>query len=185
MHAIHAALWAIAGWAPALASANEPPSVPIAIIGDVGGSLFSESPGARSVLRTIAVAARIHRVIDDWQFGPAFEWNGWLTNRTDGSRDTFATLQIGVDGQVNSANNRIQSLMSAGFSILLDGNDNDKGTPVGFYLDVRPVAYRWDVAESASVIFSPINFALLMPDPTGIPIVEVQFRSIISMEFRR
>lgn len=159
------------------------PKTGATLIAEASGSNFSEDPNEVRVVRSAAVAFRTQVHHGAWRFGPSIELNGWLTRDLNNEDDPHAALQLGIDGAYLFVDGYVKTQVSAGASVLLDGTENDLQGAVGPYVDVRPATYRLLLTDGLVLGIAPISTTLLLPDPKGIPLVEIQFRAVVSVEF--
>ena len=67
---------------------------------------------------------------------------------------------------------------------LRDGGDQllDDAGSVGVYLDFRPAGFRWAFTDVFLIGLDPLNFALVAPVLDRIPLVYVQYRTMLYVE---
>ena len=92
-------------------------------------------------------------------------------------------LNVGVGGEVLYGGGFVRTSLSAGPSILLFASDVDEGGEVGMFVDVRPAGLRWALGEGFGIGLDPISLALVMPVLSGIPLVELQYRTTVVGEY--
>lgn len=143
----------------------------------------SESPGTRDYIRAVAPAARAGHRWGKWGVGGSIEANFFKQEDLTGSDDQYAALLIGVDGEVLAANGWVRSRVGGGLAVLLKGTELDEPGNTGFYLDIKPGGFRFEVADAMRLTFDVLSMTVLLPDASGIPLVDVQFRSSLSLEF--
>jgi hypothetical protein len=95
----------------------------------------------------------------------------------------MAAALYGLDVSYLSADGYVRSMISGGAAVLMEGTDIDEPGAVGFYLDMRPVTFRFQVRPDLLLAFSPLSGIFVIPDPSGIPIVDAQFRANFGVEF--
>jgi hypothetical protein len=151
-------------------------------------SMVTEERGDVGFLRTMGVGVRAHRQSGRWGWGGGTELNFFKTRTLTGGPDWSSAALIGLDGSMLSADGYVRSMTSLGLAILVEGTETD-GTEldepgsVGFFWETRPVVFRFQVRDALLLAFCPLSGAILVPDPTGIPLVDVQFRTNLSVEF--
>lgn len=150
---------------------------------DTSGSWVSEQAGEPRLLRAFAGAARIHYQGERWGVGIANEANFFRVRAIDGDWDVMAAALYGLDVSYLSADGYVRSMISGGTTVLMEGTDIDEPGAIGFYLDTRPVTFRFQVRPDLLLAFCPLSGIILVPDPRGIPIVDAQFRANFSVEF--
>jgi hypothetical protein len=164
------------------ATPNMPPSEWV-VAPAVSVSNVSESPDKRKFLRAVAPAVRGGHRWGKWGVGASAETNFFSQENLDGNRDQFAALLVGVDGEVLAASGWIRSRVGAGLAVVLKGTNLDEPGKAGFYADLKPGGFRFVVGDAMRLTFDPISLAILLPDATGIPLIDVQYRSSLSLEF--
>lgn len=146
-------------------------------------STVSEERGELGALRTFAVGARVHDQRARWGWGMGAEINVFETRTLTNTSDHMAAALFGLDGSVLSGDGYVRSSTSAGLAVLLEGSEIDEPGEVGFYWDVRPVAFRMQADDDLILTFCPLSGVILVPDPSGIPLIDVQYRVNLSVEF--
>ena len=150
---------------------------------DTSVSMVSEQSGEPHLMRAFAGAARVHYQGERWGLGVANEANVFRVRDIQGDWDVMVAALYGLDVSVLSADGYVRSMVSAGVAVLLEGTDIDEPGEVGFYVDMRPVTFRFQIRPDLLLAFSPISGAIVVPDPGGIPIVDAQFRTNLTVEF--
>jgi hypothetical protein len=174
---------------PVAASAqvtHDPRESPWYLSGHLGtillGSPSSDSSGWR-VGRTLAVGlAAGHR----WGPYDAFlvgEANGWTSNRPDGSDDLALAVNLGLGGGFSYAGGFLRTSLAGGVSLLAVPTDVDSAGSTGFFVGLCPVSYRWPLSGSWVLAVQPLSLTVVMPVLTGIPLIEIEFRTSLAMEY--
>jgi hypothetical protein len=148
-------------------------------------SNVSESPDERSFVRSIAPAVRSGYRWGKWGVGGVVEANFFRQKNLADGDDHFAALLVGVDGEVLAANGWIRSRVGGGLAVVLSGTELDEPGKTGFYADIKPGGIRFVVGDAMRLTFDPLSMAILVPDASGIPLVDIQYRSTLSLEFGR
>lgn len=146
-------------------------------------SMVSEEAGEPGLMRAFAVAGRGHYQYERWSFGMVTELNMFRTREIDQDWDALAAGLIGADASYLSANGYIRSMLSAGLAVLVEGTDIDEPGAVGFYIESRPVVFRFQMDEDLILSFAPLSGLVMVPEPAGIPIVDAQYRFAVGVEF--
>ncbi len=161
-----------------------PPS-PWSLAGEVAASTYSEAPGRVSgVFRAVGLGVHGAYHWGDLGAGLGLETNVWRTEDGAGGADWLAALLLGAEGELRMAGDRLRARLGSGLAILLEGSAADAPGATGFFVDVRPVGFRWTVAGSTLVV-DPMSLVVVVPDAGGIPIVDVQYRFAIAFEVGR
>lgn len=159
------------------------PPTDVVISPELSSSTVSEGPDDRSVARALALGARGGYRWGAWGVGGSAELNLFRQRELDGSDDQLAAVLIGVDGEVLSANGYVRSRVGGGLAVLLEGTSLDEPGLTGFYVDLRPGGFRVLLREGLRLTFDPLSLAILVPDASGIPLVDIQYRANLAVEF--
>jgi hypothetical protein len=170
--------------APAGAGTSDPRYRPWYLSGQAGTVLLGRSAsGGWRVGRAFAAGAGAGR---RWGWFDAFveaEANGWSSTRPDGSRDHALAVDLGIGAGASYAGGFLRTSVAAGLSILGIPTDVDSAGSTGVYVDLRPVRYRWALGRAWVLGVQPLSLMVAMPVLTGIPLVEVQFRTSLTVEW--
>ena len=150
---------------------------------EVGLSIVSEERGEPGFLRTFGGGVRAHRQTGRWGWGGGAELNVFKTRTLTGGPDWMAAALIGLDGSVLSGDGYVRSMVSAGMAVLFEGSDIDEPGSIGFFVETRPVVFRFKVRDTMILALCPLSGAFLVPQPAGIPLVDVQYRTNLTVEF--
>lgn len=146
-------------------------------------SPYSESPGDdKRPARALAVGVHATRRWDKYGAGLALELNTWRGEDLEENTDFFVTALVGPEFELLSVGGRLRHRFAAGLAILIDGSENDERGGVGFYADIRPVGFRWKF-DHFILGFDPMSLLANVPDAGGIPLVDIQYRGNVYMEF--
>ncbi len=111
------------------------------------------------------------------------EHNMWLSTAGDGTADVVSgAVNIGVGGEYIFAKGFVRTSLAVGPSILVFDAALDEKGEVGFFLDARTIGLRWAIHEHMVLGLDPLTFAIVMPVTSGIPILEVQYRTSMYLE---
>jgi hypothetical protein len=153
--------------------------------GDLGVTLVqppaSTSAGWRVANASMAGVSLGHR----WSSVDAFlraEADFWSDAREDGSRDHVLALNVGPGAGLTYAGGRVHSSLAAGMSLLLVPTDIDRAGSVGAFADIRPVTLRWPLGERTWIGVTPLSLTVSMPVLTGIPLIQIEYRTSVQME---
>jgi len=120
------------------------------------------------------------RVGDDWLVGAKVEHDVWSTFELEGGLDLGA-LSIAMVVAKLHLDGRVRTTVSAGPSVLLFDTGLDRRGNVGLYLELRPLGVRWS-RPRATVVLDPLTFAVVAPVLTNIPLVQIQYRTVLQIE---
>lgn len=159
------------------------PARSVALTPEFSGSAVSDSPGEFTFARAFAPSVHGAYRWGAYGLGGGLELNVFRQQELDGGDDFLAAALIGVEGDMLSLDGRVRSRIGGGLAVLLEGTDRDEPGLTGFYVDIRPGGYRFLIAEDTLLTFDPLSLAILLPDASGIPLVDVQYRANVSVEF--
>lgn len=78
---------------------------------------------------------------------------------------------------------KVRSSLTGGLAILANDTDIDDRGKVGWYVDFRPIAFRWDVGHKRVIELSPLSVNLSVPVTEGIPLILFSYFTTVSMEW--
>ncbi len=110
------------------------------------------------------------------------EQNMWLSSEVS-SELVDGAWNVGVGGELLSADGFVRTAIAAGPSILAFDTTLDGAGSTGFFLDARPVGLRWRPHPELVLGMDPITFAAVAPVLDGIPLARLQYRSVFYGEF--
>ena len=93
-------------------------------------------------------------------------------------------LNPGIGIQATYAEDFVRTSVAAGPSVLLVNTPLDPAGSMGFFVDIRPNGLRWDLTEELVIGLDPLSFALVVPAIQGIPLVRVEYRTVLQTEYR-
>lgn len=117
-----------------------------------------------------------------WGALAKIEWNPWLNTQTgDVER---GVLDIGVGGEYTYFEGRARTAVFLGPSVLAFRTQLDERPGIhGFFLDVLPVTLRWSIRDRLLLRVDPISFHIVAPVLAGIPLVIIEYRHGVSVEW--
>ncbi len=156
---------------------------PWALAGELAVSPYSGAPGeTQRPFRALALGGHGAYRWGDWGAGLGVEGNLFQQLDLDGETDFLFQLLVGAEGEVLMANGRMRSRLGAGLAVLLEGTElDDEGATAGFYVDIRPAGFRWPF-DGWVLGFDPVTLLVAIPEPSGIPLVDVQYRAHVYAE---
>jgi hypothetical protein len=159
---------------------------PWSVQGDLGLTLV-QTPATSSARWRVANSAAAGASLGyRWGAVDAFlraEADHWSQEREDGSRDQVLALNVGPGAGFTYAHERVRSSLAAGMSLLLVPTDIDRAGSVGVFLDLRPITLRWPLAGRTWIGVCPLSMTLTMPVLTGIPLVQLEYRTSVQAEY--
>lgn len=156
---------------------------PWALAGELAVSPYSGAPGeSQRLFRAVALGGHGAYRWGDWGAGLGVEANLFQQLDFDGETDYLAQLLIGAEGEVLLADGRMRSRLGGGLALLLEGTElDDDGVTAGFYVDIRPAGFRW-AFDGWVLGVDPVTLLVAIPEPSGIPLVDVQYRAHVYAE---
>jgi hypothetical protein len=119
-----------------------------------------------------------------WGFVGAFlqfEQDFWVATEFD-VRVTQGAYNIAVGVDFTYFEGRAHTSIAFGPSILAYDTLLDGRGSVGWFLDFRPVGFQWDVHRFVRLGLDPIGFAVVAPSLDGVPLVQIEYRSMFYLE---
>lgn len=104
------------------------------------------------------------------------------------SEDTFegvaqGVLALLVGFDVHYASDRLRFELAVGPTLLLRNTLVDQAGTIGFGFESRPVGIRIPLPSSKTLVVDPLSFSMLIPDFSGIPLLLIQVRTTVTVEF--
>lgn len=161
--------------------ATDPLAATWALTPDLAVLPYSDGAAEGAALRGGAIGVHAMRRFGPWGVGLAVEANLWRSEDFLHHSDYFVALLAGVEGERLSAAGRVRTRVGGGLAVLLEGTDNDEAGQAGFYIDIRPVGYRWEL-DGVVLVLDPLSLLTAVPAAGGIPLVDVQYRVCLSAE---
>ena len=119
---------------------------------------------------------------DGWGVFAHFEQNLWQTTEMD-SKIVQGAFNLGVGGEYIYADGFVRTSLEVGPSILLFDTLLDDAGSVGVFVDLRPVGLRWNPWEKLHIVAEPLTLAFVAPVLDGIPLIQVEYRSVLGVEW--
>ncbi len=92
-------------------------------------------------------------------------------------------LNIGLGGEYFFHDRGARTSLTLGPSILLFDTLIDDAGETGFFIDIRPGGLRWHLGGDFFATFDPLTFGVVAPVVGSIPLVNIEYRTIISVEY--
>ena len=150
---------------------------------DLGLSILGETGSRDHFSRSFALGLRGGKRWGRWggfaQIEPAY----WRVSKPDGTEDIQGALNLGIGGEVLSAQGLIRTALSFGPSFLVKGGDIDQPGSRGFYFEIRPAGLRWALASHFIIGLDPIILSMMVPVLEGIPLIELEYRTVFIGEY--
>ena len=144
-------------------------------------SLFSDIAESSLVAGTFGYGARGGYRWNSWGLFLAVEHNMWVATEYH-AKVVQGAVNVGLGGEFIYADGFVRTSVAAGPSILAYDTVLDDAGNVGLFLEARPLGLRWTVHEYLVIGLDPLNFAVVAPVLSGIPLVYIQYRTMIYLE---
>jgi hypothetical protein len=183
-----AALLVTASLCPALARADEAASRSDERPGglhtqfELHASFLSDASDRSLLQDTFGYAGRIGWRWDSFGIFLQGEQNLWDTREFERSIVQGA-LNLGLGAELLYFEQRARSSVAFGPSILLFDSGLDDAGSTGIFVDVRPVGLRWQFSDRVGLQVDPLTFTVVAPVLEGIPLVMVEYRTVLGLEF--
>ena len=146
------------------------------------GSFLSNVADRTQIQNTFGYALQFGYRLGDWGVSFRLEHNLWIASEINRALEQGA-LNIGIAGELLYFDRRVRAMIALGPSILLFDTGIDEAGEVGLFVDARPVGLRWQVRDGLIVQWDPLTFTLVAPVLSGIPLVMLEYRTAVSVEF--
>ncbi len=145
---------------------------------DIHGTLFSGVAGRSLADWSYGAALNVSAARGRHRLGLRAEFVVWHSVE---SRSRIATPVFNVGVQYGILlRDFIEVSAAIGPSVLLAGNLLDQAGSVGVFVEIRPCGFRWRIA-AVELGFDPLTFSIVAPVLGAIPLVRVQFRTVLSL----
>ncbi|MFK8002149.1 MAG: hypothetical protein AB8H86_21320 [Polyangiales bacterium] len=148
----------------------------------IHGSLLSSVAGRSTLDLTYGAALRFGARRGSNQLDFVADYSGWQSLE-DRSVITFGTLNLAAEYTRTFFSDVIAVSLAAGPSILLTDTLLDDAGSVGLFVELRPAGFRWRM-KHVNIGLDPLSFTLVAPVLGALPLVRVQYRTTLTVEFR-
>ncbi len=152
--------------------------------GGIHGTLLAGA-GGRSVLNPrFGWAVRGGKRWGRWAGFVQLEQDLWLASDFE-NNVTQGVLNPGIGLECRYIGGFLATSIAAGPSILLFDTALDDAGQVGFFFDIRPTGMRFrpiDSYEDFILKVEPLTMTFVVPVLTGIPLIQVEYRTVVSVE---
>jgi hypothetical protein len=124
-----------------------------------------------------------YRFDPDWAIFLHLDNNRWFTTELETMSLEPGALNFGLGGEYLFFEGRARTSVVLGSStLLMDTFLLDAGA-VGIFFEVRPLGIRWPVADNWFIVFDPLTFAIVAPEPlTNENLVMKEYRTLLGVE---
>jgi hypothetical protein len=145
-------------------------------------SILSDLPERSMFQGSFGYGARGGYRWNSWGIFATFEHNLWVA--TEYKSDVVeGAINIGVGADLTYAHGFVRTSLALGPSILAFDTILDDAGSTGLFIDFRPIGLNWAVHDHLSIGLDPITFALVAPVLDGIPLIFVQYRTMLYLEY--
>jgi hypothetical protein len=144
-------------------------------------SLLSDVAERSMFQGTFGYGARGGYRWNSWGLFATVEHNLWVASEYE-TDVVQGAVNIGIGAVFSYARGFVHTSLALGPSILAFDTILDDAGTTGLFIDFRPVGLSWAVHDHLAIGLNPITFALVAPVLGGIPLVYVQYRTIIYLE---
>jgi hypothetical protein len=146
----------------------------------IAQSATSDSPG--TFFRAFGFSAKGgHRWHDKAVF-VTLEASFWRSPLVEGGSELVMATNLGVGGEILSAGGLLRTSLAFGPSILTIPPKVDEAGKVGIFLDFRPIGCRFRLSRALMLGVDPLSFHLVVPVLSGIPLIEIEYRTSVYVE---
>jgi hypothetical protein len=146
----------------------------------IAQSASSDSPG--TFFRAFGFSGKGgHRWRDKAVF-VTLEGAFWRSPLVEGGSELVMATNLGVGGEILSAGGMLRTSLAFGPSILTIPPKVDEAGKVGIFLDFRPIGGRFRLSPALVLGVDPLSFHLSVPVLTGIPLIEIEYRTSVYVE---
>lgn len=171
----------LAGPAPRVLSGLESPPPAYWLALELHGSMVSDVLTRRKDTTGAGLGLRA-----GWRperFGVFFLAEGafWRNQYAD-RRAVESAVNIGPGVDLVFREGFVRVALAAGVSVLTRDNPIDDAGSTGVFLDARVGGFRWALGERSAILLDPLAFQVMMPVLSGIPMVEIRYRTVLGLE---
>ncbi len=111
------------------------------------------------------------------------EYNSW-EDIYDEDNIIQNAFNFGMGGEFIYFKQRARSSLSLGGAIKLNDNALQESGNIGIYFDIRPVGILFHISDFINIVFDPLSLNIEAPVLKGVPLIVIEFRTIIGVEFK-
>ena len=146
----------------------------------IAQSASSDSPG--TFFRAFGFSAKGGHRWRDKAIFVTLEGAFWRSPLVEGGSELVMATNVGVGGEILSAGGILRTSLAFGSSILTIPPKVDEAGKVGIFLDLRPIGCRFRLSPAIVLGVDPLSFHLSVPVLTGIPLIEIEYRTSVYVE---
>lgn len=111
------------------------------------------------------------------------EWNPWITLQEPGANANRGVANLALGAEFFFFEERMRTAVFLGASTLLFQSAFDPPGTFGPMLGVVPASFRKQLTDRLFFRFDPLSLFILMPSLGSIPLVVIQYRHGVALEF--
>ena len=153
--------------------------------GEINAALFAQTDDSNSpafIARAFGFSGRGGHRWHNKALFVSLEAQFWSSPALDSKRQIAMAINLGIGAEILSAGGLLRTSLAFGPSLLTIPTDVDSAGSLGFFVDLRPLGLRFDIGGGLLFGIDPLSFTLLMPELSGIPLVELEYRTSVYLE---
>ena len=150
---------------------------------DLGLAVFGEAAHREYIARAFALAARGGLRWEGWGAYVQLETASWFAAEGSTSDALTGVINVGLGAEYLYADGFVRTALATGPSILVMGTELDDVGEIGFFFELRPAGLRWAVADQVVIGLDPLVLSLTAPVLEGIPLIELEYRTTMVVEW--
>jgi hypothetical protein len=161
---------------------TSPRKVPPLFAGvDISAALLGQFLAPEHMFETWALSINYGMKIKKIDLFTAVEYGRWGSYEL-GEDLVNHLLNVGIGIGFNFFKGRMRASFAAGPSVLLTDTMETKAGKTGFFIDLRPLGFRFPLGRWF-IVFNAVTFSFVMPIVTGIPLIYMRYRTTLSAGF--
>ena len=149
-----------------------------------GEHIFSGQTGFSLNTPSTYLSASYSKEFTDGNLLGKIEWNPWITLQDLNGLWNTGVLNIGVGWEKQYFDSRCRSAILVGSTTLLFDTALDSAGSTGFFLELSPVSLRFPIDETLTVRVDPGDIQIGAPVLSGIPLITMQYRHGVALEWK-
>lgn len=145
-------------------------------------SIISDSSERSNLANTFGYSVKGGYHFTNWGLFFQTEQNLWIASEFSRTIKP-GVLNIALGSEYIYFEGRARTSLALGSSILLFDTVLDKSGSKGIFMDLRPVGFKWNLKDFVYILFDPLSVAIVAPVLNRIPLVMVEYRTVISLEY--
>ena len=146
--------------------------------------IFSGQTGLSLNTPSTYLSMGYSKELTDGNLLATIEWNPWITLQDLNGMWNTGVLNIGVGWEKRYFDARCRSAVLIGSTTLLFDTALDSAGSTGFFLELSPVSLRFPLDEALTLRVDPGNIQIASPVLSGIPLITMQYRHGVALEWK-